>query len=120
MINTVTFGLHNILLIELEYMILRNNDLVEIPIPTETSYILFMTSDGDNNVWFVEQRGNKIGTIEFTEIPATISEEQSTSKFELEYSEIAAPLISLGIIATSLFYVKSIHDKRRLNALINS
>ena len=98
----------------------QNNDLVEIPIPTETSYILFMTSDGDNNVWFVEQRGNKTGTIEFTETPVTISQVQSTSKVELEYSEIAAPLISLGIIATSLFYVKSIHDKRRLNALINS
>ena len=39
---------------------------------------------------------------------------------EIEYTEIASPLIALGIIATALFFVKSIYDKRRLNSLINS
>ena len=40
-----------------------NNDLLEIPIPTETSFIQFMTSDGNDNIWFVEQQSNKIGTV---------------------------------------------------------
>ena len=97
-----------------------NNNLIEIPVPTETSFIQFMTSDGNDNVWFVEQQANKIGTIRITEIPVIASQIQTTSNFELKYTEIASPLIALGIIATSLFYVKSVQDKRRLNSLINS
>ncbi len=97
-----------------------NNNLIEVPVPTETSFIQFMTSDGNDNVWFVEQQANKIGTIKITEIPVIASQIQTTSDFEFKYTEIASPLIALGIIATSLFYVKSIQDKRRLNSLINS
>ncbi len=97
-----------------------NNDLLEIPIPTETSFIQFMTSDGNDNVWFVEQQSNKIGTVKITEIPVSITQVQESSNIELKYTEIASPLIALGIIATSLFFVKSIQDKRRLNSLINS
>ena len=93
-----------------------NNDLIEIPIPTETSFIQFMTSDGDDNVWFVEWESNKIGTVKITEIPVMVSQIQTDAK--IKYTELASPLIALGIIATSLFYVKSIQDKRRLNDLI--
>jgi copper transport protein len=97
-----------------------NNNLIEVPIPTETSFTQFMTSDGNDNVWFVEQQSNKIGTIKMTEIPVSISQVQQSSDIELKYTELASPLIALGIIAVSLFYVKSIQDKRRLNSLINS
>ncbi|RMW40012.1 MAG: copper resistance protein CopD [Nitrosopumilus sp.] len=97
-----------------------NNNLIEIPVPSETSFVQFMTSDGDNNVWFVEQQASKIGTIKMTEIPVIASQVQSSGEFELKYTELASPLIALGILATSLFYVKSIKDKRRLNGLINS
>lgn len=97
-----------------------NNNLIEVPVPSETSFVQFMTSDGDSNVWFVEQQTSKIGTIKMTEIPVTASQIQSSGEFELKYTELASPLIALGIIATSLFYVKSIQDKRRLNELINS
>jgi copper transport protein len=79
-----------------------------------------MTTDGNDNVWFVEQQSNKLGTIKITEIPVIPSQIQTTSNFELKYTEIASPLVALGIIATSLFYVKSVQDKRRLNSLINS
>ncbi len=97
-----------------------NNNLIEIPIPTETSFVQFMTSDGNNNVWFVEQQSNKIGTVKLTEIPVIPSQIESSKNIEIKYTELASPLIALGIIATSLFYVKSIQDKRRLNSLINS
>jgi len=97
-----------------------NNNLIEVPIPTETSFVQFMTSDGDDNVWFVEQQSNKIGTIKLTEIPVIPSQIASSKGIEIKYTELASPLIALGIIATSLFYVKSIQDKRRLNSLINS
>ncbi|MDH3765325.1 MAG: hypothetical protein OER82_05895, partial [Nitrosopumilus sp.] len=80
----------------------------------------FMTSDGNDNIWFVEQQSNKIGTIKMTEIPVITSQIQPSNDSEIKYTELASPLIALGVIATSLFYVKSIHDKRRLNSLINS
>ena len=97
-----------------------NNNLLEIPIPTESSFTQFMTSDGNDNVWFVEQQGNKIGTVKMTEIPVSSAQIQSTNESGIKYTELASPLIAAGIIATSLFYVKSIHDKRRLNELINT
>ena len=97
-----------------------NNDLIEIPIPTETSFIQFMTSDGNDNVWFVEQQASKIGTVKMTEMRVGITQIQESNNVEIKYTELASPLIALGIIATSLFYVKSIQDKRRLNSLINS
>ncbi|MFB5619675.1 MAG: hypothetical protein ACE5RC_00885, partial [Nitrosopumilus sp.] len=84
------------------------------------SFIQFMTSDGDDNVWFVEQQSNKIGMIKLTEIPVIPLQIESLNEIEIKYTELASPLIALGIIATSLFYVKSIQDKRRLNSLINS
>ena len=97
-----------------------NNDLIEIPVPTETTFIQFMASDGNGNVWFVEQQSNKIGTVKTTEIPVSITQIQESNNMEIKYTELASPLIALGIIATSLFYVKSIQDKRRLNSLIIS
>ena len=97
-----------------------NNDLIEVPIPTEGSFIQFMTSDKNGKIWFVEQEGNKIGTVNTIEIPVDISQVKTIDSAEIEYTEIASPLIALGIIATALFFVKSIYDKRRLNSLINS
>jgi len=97
-----------------------NNDLKEVPISTEGSFIQFMTSDKNGKVWFVEQEGNKIGTVNTIEIPVDVSQVTTIDSTEMKYTEIASPLIALGIIVTSLFYVKGIYDKRRLNALINS
>ena len=97
-----------------------NNDLKEIPIPTEGTFIQFMTSDKNGKIWFVEQEGNKIGTVNAIEIPVNVSQVKTIDSSEIKYTEIASPLIALGIIVTVLFYVKAIQDKRRLNSLINS
>lgn len=97
-----------------------NKNLIEIPIPTATSFAQFSTSDDKDNVWFVEQQGNKLAMIKITEIPVTVSQIPDTDGFQLKYTEIASPLIAMGIIATSLFFVKSLKDKRRLNELVMS
>jgi copper transport protein len=97
-----------------------NDDLKEVPISTEGSFIQFMTSDKNGKVWFVEQEGNKLGTVNVIEIPVNVSQVKTIDSTEIKYTEIASPLIALGIIVTALFYVKAIHDKRRLNSLINS
>ena len=40
------------------------------------------------------------------------------NEFELKYADFVSPLISMGIIATSLFFVKSVRDKRRIDSLL--
>ena len=97
----------------------HNNNLIEVPIPTETSFVQFTTTDSDDNVWFVEQRGNKLGMIKITELPSSQFSIQTDKELDLKYTEIASPLMALGIIATSLFFVKNVKDKRRLNALVS-
>ena len=98
----------------------HNNNLIEVSIPTNSSFVQFMTSDDKDNVWFVEQQGNKLGMVKITEVPLVVSQIPTTESFELKYTELASPLIAMGIVATSLFFVKSIKDKRRLNLLVNS
>jgi len=98
----------------------HNNNLIEVPVPTNSSFVQFMTSDDKDNVWFVEQQGNKLGMVKITEVPLVVSQIPTTESFELKYTELASPLIAMGIVATSLFFVKSIKDKRRLNLLVNS
>jgi copper transport protein len=97
-----------------------NKNLIEVPIPTATSFAQFSTSDNKDNVWFVEQQGNKLAMIKITEIPVITSQIPNADDFQLKYTEIASPLIAMGIIATSLFFVKSLKDKRRLNELVMS
>ncbi|MDH3610259.1 MAG: CopD family protein [Nitrosopumilus sp.] len=98
----------------------HNNNFIEVPVPTASSWVLYMTSDEKNNIWFVENQGNKLGMVTITEVPLSASQIQRTENIEMKYTEIASPLIAMGIIATSLFFVKSVKDKRRINALINS
>ena len=96
----------------------HNNNLIEVNIPTSPSFAQFVTSDDKENVWFVEQKGNKLGMVKITEIPSIGVQQGQLQKTEIKYTELVSPLISLGIIATSLFFVKSVRDKRRIDALI--
>ena len=97
-----------------------NNRISEITIPTEGSFTQFVTADDNGDIWFVEQRGAKLGKVSISAIPGqtTIIEEEST--FEIKYVELVAPLIAAGIIATSLFYVKSVRDKRKIDDEISN
>ena len=65
-----------------------------------------------------EQRGNKLAMIKTTELAPSVRAAEPSNLLDLEYTDVASPLIALGILATSMFYVKGIHDKRRLNELV--
>ncbi len=95
-----------------------NNEMIEVPIPTNTSFVQFMTSDDNGDVWFAVQRGNKIGTVKITESLVAVQPQVESTK--LRYVEVVTPFVTLGIVATALFYVKAVNDKRRLNELIES
>ncbi len=89
----------------------------EIDIPTKSSFTQFLTSDKNGDIWFVEQRGNKLGSINISENP-TSGSMSAQPTFVIRYDEIVAPLITAGIVATSLFFVKSVRDSKRLESLI--
>lgn len=95
----------------------QKREFTEINIPSQTTFTQFLFNDKDGNIWFVEQRANKIGYVSISEVPQM--NVSHPPKFALRYSELASPLVSVGIIATSLFFVKSIRDKRRLDSLID-
>ncbi len=96
----------------------QNNNLIQVPIPTTTSFAQFVVSDDKDNVWFVEQQGNKLGMVKITEMPSIGISPGQIQDTKLKYAELVSPLIAIGVLASSLFFVKSIHDKRRINALI--
>ena len=96
----------------------HNRNKMEVPIPTPESWVQFTVTDDKNNIWFVEQKPYKLGVLKTTEIPRVGAIPEEKPSPSLRYTEIASPLISMGIIATSLFFVKSIRDKRRINSLI--
>jgi len=95
-----------------------NDRITEVTIPTEGSFTQFVTSDNNGDVWFVEQRGAKIGKVSISSVPGQTTILQESSTFEVKYVELVAPLIAVGIIVTSLFYVKSVRDKRKIDEMI--
>jgi copper transport protein len=93
----------------------QRDEFAELTIPSQTTFTQFLTNDNKGDIWFVEQRQNKLGHVSISEIPQINIEPRQ--EFDLRYSEIVAPLIAAGIVATSLFFVKSVQDKRRLDSL---
>jgi copper transport protein len=97
---------------------LQKDEFSEVQIPTQSTFTQFVASDKDGNIWFVEQRSNKLGSVTISENPAiTVIPEQPAAK--IQYFELAAPMITAGIVSTSLFFVKSVQDRRRLGSLID-
>ena len=97
-----------------------SEQMIQVAIPTEGSFTQFVIADDDGDIWFVEQRGGKLGKVSISAVPSqsiVIQEETSQS---IMYVELVAPIIAAGIIATALFYVKSVRDKRRVDELIST
>ncbi len=97
-----------------------SEQMIQVTIPTEGSFTQFVIADDDGDIWFVEQRGGKLGKVSISAVPSqsiVIQEETSES---IMYVELVAPIIAAGIIATALFYVKSVRDKRRVDELIST
>ena len=89
-----------------------------VQVPTTTSFAQFATTDGDGNVWFVEQRGNKLAMVSTTDIPSSGVSLRQAEGAPLMYTELASPLMAAGILAASLFFVKSVRDRRMLEEII--
>ncbi len=97
-----------------------SNQIIEIGIPTEGSFTQFVIADNNGDIWFVEQRGGKLGKVSISAVPSQIGTVQEETPQNIMYVELVAPIIAAGIIATSLFYVKSVRDKRKIDELIST
>jgi len=96
-----------------------NDQLIEVSIPTPESFTQFVTADGDGNVWFVEQRGQKLGVVSISSVPGQARTALSAGdESGFNYAEIVSPLIAGGIVVSSLFFVKSVNDKRRIDKML--
>lgn len=95
----------------------HKNDFLEVDIPSRGTFTQFITADDSGNIWFVEQRGNKIGNVVISETPF-IGTSAKQAQLQLRYSEFVAPFLTAGIVLTSLFFIKSVQDKRRLDSAI--
>jgi len=97
-----------------------NDQLIEVSIPTPESFTQFITADDKGDIWFVEQRTKKLGVVSISSVPGqarTVIDGGGESGFN--YAEIVSPLIAGGIVASSLFFVKSVNDKRRIDRMLS-
>ena len=117
----------------------------EVKVPSPSPSIQWLTSDFRGNIWFAEQGGNALGVITFNSNPlqsgapattpataASLSNNNHSSigdndfipQYGFNYTDIVGPAVATGIIASALFYTKSITDLRssmkQVNKGINS
>jgi len=96
-----------------------NDQLIEIPIPTPESFTQFITADDNGDIWFVEQRTKKLGVVSISSVPGQARTALSAGdESGFNYAEIVSPLIAGGIVVSSLFFVKSVNDKRRIDKML--
>lgn len=95
----------------------HKNDFSKVDISSRETFTQFVTADDSGNIWFVEQRGNKLEVI-ISETQSSFGLAKDQTQFEIRYSELAAPFMTAGIVAVSLFFVKNVRDRRRLDSVI--
>lgn len=116
--DNIWFGQH--VIDELAVYDPYNDQLIEVSIPTPESFTQFITADDNGDIWFVEQRTKKLGVVSISSISGqarAITDGGSGPSFN--YTEIVSPLIAGGIVASSLFFVKSVNDKRRIDKMLS-
>ena len=97
----------------------RTGQGTEVKIPTAGSWIQYILSDDDRNIWFAEQYGAAIGKITVTAKPPTQQpgpgeqEGEQEAEMDLPLADFAGPGIAAGIVLAGLFYAKSATDLKR-------
>ncbi len=98
-----------------------------VKIPKEGSFVQYLTTDSQGDIWFAEQRGNALGKATIKFIPPNIqpsSTEQSPTNNtttnqnnnndiisknigKIDFYEIYGPLLVVAVIASTLLYINS-------------
>ena len=91
-----------------------------LKLPTVESGPSALLLDDNGDIWFVEQRTKKLGVVSISSVSGQARDvTDSVNKFVFNYAEIVSPLIAGGIVLSSLFFVKSINDKRRIDKMLS-
>jgi copper transport protein len=97
----------------------QKSKIREVPVETASPFIQWITSDSNGSIWFAEQRGNSVGAIEPSSgsmvqqqvqesIKATTSNAASPVELNVNYLNLVAPAILVGIITIAYLYARSI------------
>ncbi len=96
----------------------RTGQGTEVRIPTAGSFVQYILSDDEGNIWIAEQRGAKLGKIAVTAGPPTQQpgpedeEPAQEAEMDMPLADFAGPGIVAGIVLAGLFYAKSSTDLR--------
>jgi copper transport protein len=114
----------------------ETGETMNINIPKKGSFIQYVISDSDGEIWFAEQRGNALGKITTTFNPSNVQsttdentlsiksdknkDKRLTNIFGIDISEVRfgdvfGPLIVIGLILTTLLFIKN--EKRLRDSL---
>ena len=97
----------------------RTGQGTEVKIPTAGSFVQYILSDDEGNIWIAEQRGGKIGKVKATAGPPSQPPAQDEEELEQQVerdvglADFAGPGIAAGIVLAGLFYAKSATDLKR-------
>jgi copper transport protein len=114
-----------------------NGEISEVKVPTKGSFVQWLVPDDQGRIWFAEQRGSSLGSIRPILNPVTSSPAETEAapkvqeprqvedKFneqrlflDIDYADVVGPLITGGIIASTLLYTTNVLQVRRVIVLI--
>jgi putative copper export protein/streptogramin lyase/methionine-rich copper-binding protein CopC len=119
-----------------------NDKVKEVTIPLSSPFVQYLTTDDEGKVWFAAQRGSAIGYIKSSVNPLQLSSQSSTLAsspsssfddsdrsgveqtpltpiFRIGFEYLLGPLIATGVIASAVFYVKSVTTLKSSLSKIN-
>jgi copper transport protein len=109
-----------------------NGEISEVKVPTRGSFVQWLVPDDQGRIWFAEQRGSSLGSIRpilnpltsslpdagaasRVQEPRQIEDKLNEQRFFLDigYANVLGPLITGGIIASTLLYSTNVLQVRR-------
>ena len=118
----------------------ESNEMTEVRIPTNGSFVQWLVPDDQGRIWFAEQRGSSLGFINMalqsnaaikdeerngSELPtqgqgagvAAVSGPSNISQLNFGFADILGPLVAVGIVVSAALYSKNVLDLNRNIAL---
>ncbi len=92
----------------------------QVSLPVSGGFVQFVTADDDGRLWFVGQQSNSLIMADVQGIPSREAPPPRSVGTTLQYTEFVSPLMAAGILAASLFFVKSVWTERRLRGIYDN
>ena len=118
----------------------ESNEMTEVRIPTNGSFVQWLVPDDQGRIWFAEQRGSSLGAINMALQPntaiqdeernggerptqgqgagvAAVSGPSNIPQLNFGFAAILGPLVAVGIVVSAALYSKNVLDLNRNIAL---